>query len=160
MVDMGELRMLTVGGDRPISVPAGVRMAYVDSLDREHVVFVPNVLRSSLMGEWEELRLPVLFLSRQTRTLWSGAPIEWLAREEQEVRVLDAAETAANLRPLTLTASDLLEWAHISRDAEIKPLLVEAALDVLAWLGRPPMSPQQHAQWTRQVRDAETAPTP
>lgn len=157
---MGELRMLTVGGDRPIAVPAGVRMAYVDCLDREHVVFVPNVLRSSLMGEWEELRVPVLFLSRQTRTLWSGAPIEWLPRDEQVVRVLDAAETAANLRPLTLTASDLLEWARISRDEEIRPLLVQAALDVLIWLGRPPMSPQQHAVWTRKAREAEKAPAP
>jgi hypothetical protein len=150
---MSELRMLTVGGDRPIQVPAGVRMAYIDQLGRENVVFVPNILKTAPMGEWEEQDLPVLTLSTQTRTLWSGAPIEWRPKEEQVVRLLTAGEAQERLRPLTLTVADLMEWAYISRDPALPMQLIRVALKVMAWLGRPAMTPQQHAEWTRRMQE-------
>lgn len=152
---MAELRMITVGGDRPIQVPAGVRMAYIDQLGRENVVFVPNILKTAPMGEWDEQDIPVLMLSTQSRTLWSGAPIEWRKREEQVVRLLDSADVQERLRPLTLTVADLLEWARLSRDPDLPRQLMQAALNILAWLGRPPMSPQQHAEWTRRTQETE-----
>lgn len=151
---MAELRMITVGGNRPIQVPAGVRMAYIDQLGRENVVFVPNILKTAPMGEWDEQDIPVLMLSTQSRTLWSGAPIEWRKREEQVVRLLDSADVQERLRPLTLTVADLLEWARLSRDPDLPRQLMQAALNILAWLGRPPMSPQQHAEWTRRTQEA------
>lgn len=152
---MAELRTITVGGDRPIQVPTGVRMAYIDELGRENVVFVPNIQQSAPMGEWEEQNIPVLMLSTQTQTLWSGAPIQWRRREDQVVRLLSPSEVEEHLRPLTLTVADLLEWARISRDPELPPQLIRVALNILTWLGRPPMSPREHAEWTRKVREAE-----
>ncbi len=149
---MSELRMITIGGDRPIQVPAGVRMAYLDELGRENVVFVPNFLQTSTMGEWDEQDVPVLVLSTQSRTLWSGAPIEWLPKEAQVLRVLSSAEATAHLRPLTLTAADLLEWARLSRDPALPPQLMRVALEILPWLGRPPMTPLQHQEWTQRAR--------
>lgn len=154
MQGMAELRTITVGGDRPIQVPTGVRMAYIDELGRENVVFVPNILQSASMGEWVEQDVPILVLSTQTRTLWSGAPIEWREKSQQTVQLVPAADVATHLRPITLTVADLLEWAQISRDPELPRQLVRAALDILTWLGRPPMTPQQHAEWTRKLRDA------
>jgi len=154
MQDMAELRTITVGGERPIQVPMGVRMAYMDELGRENVVFVPNIMHSAGMGEWEERDVPILVLSTQTRTLWSGAPIEWREKSQQTVQILPAADAAMHLRPITLTVADLLEWAQISRDPELPHQLVRAALDILIWLGRSPMSPQQHAEWTRKLREA------
>ena len=82
---MAELRVITVGGERPIHVPAGVRMAYIDQVGRENVVFVPNILQTSAMGEWEEKDIPILMLSTQTRTLWSGAPIEWRPKDDRRL---------------------------------------------------------------------------
>jgi len=152
---MAELRMITVGGNRPIQVPAGVRMAYIDPMGRENVVFVPNVLKTAPMGEWDEQDIPILMLSTQSQTLWSGAPIEWRRREEQVIRLLEASEAQEFLRPLTLTVADLLEWARLSRDPDLPRQLMLAALNILTWLGRPPMSPQQHAEWTRRIQETQ-----
>jgi len=150
---MAELKTILVGGDRPIQVPAGVRMAYIDELGRENVVFVPSSPRATHMGDWEQRDVPVLMLSTQTRTLWSGAPIEWRHPDEQTMRLLTADEVQQRLRPLTLTVADLLAWARVSRDPDLPPQLLQAALDIMVWLGRPPMTAQQHAEWTRKVRD-------
>lgn len=150
-----ELRTITVGGERPIQVPTGVRMAYMDQLGRENVVFVPNILRTKLMGEWSERGVPILLLSIQSRSLWSGAPIEWLPEPMRRTRLLDAAEAQECLRPLTLTVADLLQWAQVSRDPSMPPELTRLALEILTWLGRGAMTPQQHAEWTRLVRETE-----
>lgn len=146
---MADLRMITIGGDRPISVPTGVRMALIDELGRENVVFVPGVLQPAPMGYWDESDLPVVILSTQSQTLWSGAAIEWRSKEAQEARVVPHAEIHRCLRPLTLTVADLLAWARATRDPDLPSLLIEAALAILTWLGRPPMSPSQHAEWSR-----------
>ncbi len=153
---MAELRMITVGGKRPIYVPAGIRMTYLDHGNRENVVFVPNILRSAIMGEWEQQDIPILMLSTQTKPLSSGAPIEWRKKEDQVVHLLDASAAQERLEPNTLTAVDLLEWARLSRDPELPPQLTQVALNVLSWLGRPPMSPQQHAEWTRKTLEVVT----
>jgi hypothetical protein len=141
--------MIIVGGDRPIGVPAGVRMAYIDELARENVVFVPNVLHRAHMGDWEEQDLPIVMLSTQTRTLWTGAPIEWRPKSEQVVRVLAHSEIQSRLQPLSLTVADLLAWSRATRRPDVAGELTQAALNILIWLGRPPMTPQQHAEWTQ-----------
>jgi hypothetical protein len=153
---MADTKTITVGGDRPISIPVGVRMSYIDELGRENVVFVPSVMHAAHMGDWEEQDLPVVMLSTQTHTLWSGAEIEWRPTSEQVVRVLAHSQIQERLRPLTLTVADLLAWARAVRDPARAGELVQAALNILTWLGRPPMTPQQHAEWTRKSERARS----
>ncbi len=128
-------------------------MAYIDELGRENVVFVPNVNRKSIMGEWDEQEIPILLLSTQSKNLWTGAAIEWRPVAEQETRVLAAHAAQERLRPIVLTVSDLLEWANISRDKDLPVQLVRVAINILSWLGRAPMNPQQHSQWSRAIAD-------
>lgn len=146
-----EIKTIVVGGNRPIQVPTGIRMAYIDHLGRENVVFVPNLIRVSPMGDWNELDVPVLLLSTQSQSLFSGAPIEWRAEKDQKVRIVPASEVQERLRPLILTVADLIEWARISRDPHLPNQLLGVALNILTWLGRPHMTPTQHSQWMHKL---------
>jgi hypothetical protein len=151
-----DIKTIVVGGSRPIQVPTGIRMAYMDHLGRENVVFVPNLIRVSPMGDWDELDVPVLLLSTQSQSLFSGAPIEWREEKDQIVRIVPASEVQERLRPLILTVADLIEWARISRDPFLPNQLLGISLNILTWLGRPHMTPTQHSHWMHKLGAAIT----